>query len=105
MLGHFFHFIPHKGKGMLVLGLPLLVGVFLFLIFGATGLNDQYVLPASFLISAFFIWFFDGGPALLREGINNAQKSNHTLFWIEIKYWALVLGVSGCILLGGLLGK
>src|ERR1051326_1947919 len=100
MLGHF---IPSKGKGMLVLGLPLLAGFVLFLIFNALNLDDSYVLPIALLFSAFFIWFFDGGPALLKYGLSNSPKSNHTLFWIEIKYWALAIGLLGCVILGNLL--
>jgi hypothetical protein len=94
------HFIPRTGKGFLVLLVPLLAGVTLAIFFDAFNLNDVYILPASLFISSFFIWFFDDGPALLREGIHNVQKSKHTLFWIEIKYWALAMGLLGCILLG-----
>jgi hypothetical protein len=99
------HFIPHKGKGAFVIVIPLIIGIILFLIFDGLSWNDQYIAPLSFLLSAFIIWFYDGGPAVLREGINKAPKSKHTLFWIEIKYWAIVLGITGCILLGNLLEK
>ena len=96
------HFIPRKGKGGLVLALPLIIGIVVFLIFDALQLNDRYVLSISLLLSSFIIWFFDDGPALLREGINKDKKGKHTLFWIEIKYWARALGILGCILLGSL---
>jgi hypothetical protein len=99
------HFIPHKGKGALVVGLPLIIAIILFLICDALRLNEQYIGPVSFLISSFFIWFFDGGPTVLREGFNNYEKSRHTFFWIEIKYWALVLGIVGCIWLGSMLSN
>jgi hypothetical protein len=97
------HFIPHKGKGMLVPGLPLVTAVILFMIFDGFNLNDKYIAPLSFIISSFIIWFYDEGPALLREGIGNTAKSRHALFWIEIKYWAIVLGMIGCVLLGNAL--
>jgi len=96
----FVHFIPHKGRGALVLALPLVVGIVLFIIADAFHLSDRYIGPISLLSSSFIIWFYDGGPALLREGLHNVKKSKHTLFWIEIKYWALVMGIAGCIWLG-----
>src|SRR5258708_38896910 len=99
------HFIQHKGKGFLVIVLPLLIGFILFLIFDGLNWNDQYVFPISLLLSSFAIWFYDGGPALLREGIGKTPKSKHVLYWIEIKYWALVLGLIGCVLLGNLVKK
>lgn len=94
------HFIPHKGKGFLVLGLPLICGIILFVLFDAMSLNERYILPASLLISSVIIWFYDGGPDIIRYGFVYARKSNNTLCWIEIKYWAIVLGIAGCILLG-----
>jgi len=99
------HLIPSKGKGMLVLGLPLIIGVLLFIISDAIGLSDQYIFPISLLLSSVIIWIFDGGPALLREGTNANHKAKHTLFWIEIKYWAIVLGITGCVVLGNLWKK
>ncbi len=62
MLGHF---IPRKGKDVLVLIIPLITGFVLFLVFDALDINDRYVLPITLLLSAFFLWFFDGGPAVL----------------------------------------
>jgi hypothetical protein len=96
------HFIPHKGKGGLVIILPLFIGIILFLIFDGLGFNDKYILSISLLLSAFIIWFYDGGAALLREGFNNYVKSKNTLFWIEIKYWGILMGITGCVLLGSL---
>ncbi len=96
MLGHF---IPHKGKGAMVLALPLLIALILFTISDAIHLNEKYIGAISLLSSSLIIWFYDGGPELLREGPTRARKSAHTLFWIEIKYWALISGIIGCVLL------
>jgi len=102
MIGHLIRF---KGKGFLVIVLPLVFGIILFLIFDGLSWNDEYVFPASLLLSAFTIWFYDGGPAILREGFGKTPKSRHTFMWIEIKYWALVLGLAGCVLLGTVVKK
>ncbi|MBS1523981.1 MAG: hypothetical protein JST50_23465 [Bacteroidetes bacterium] len=91
------HLIPHKGKGGLVLALPLIVALMLFTIADVVHLNEQYIGAISLLSSAFIIWFYDGGPELLREGPKRAKKSKNTLFWIEIKYWALISGIIGCV--------
>ncbi len=98
----FAHFIPHKGKGSLVFVLPLLTGIILFLIFDGLNLNDKYILPVSLLLSAFIIWFYDGGPKVIRDGFSRYEKSKNTLFWIEIKYWSIVLGIIGCVVLANL---
>jgi len=97
------HFIPHKGKGLFVAVMPLICGIVLFILFDAINLNERYILPVSLLISSFIIWFYDGGPAVIRYGISKTPKSRNTLFWIEIKYWAIVLGLAGCVFLGKLL--
>jgi hypothetical protein len=97
------HFIPRKGKGFLVPALPLIVGIVLFILFDAFNLDERYILSISLLFSSIVIWFYDGGPAVVRDGIRQAAKSNNTLFWIEIKYWAIVMGITGCVLLGRLL--
>jgi hypothetical protein len=104
----FAHFIPRKGKGPIVIVLPLLIGIVIFIMADAFQVDQKYrdyIGPVSFLLSSFIIWFYDGGPAVLRDGISKSPKSRHTLFWIEIKYWALVLGIAGCVWLGTLLGK
>jgi hypothetical protein len=98
------HFIPRTGKGMIVLAIPLFTGIVLAILFDALNLNDLYILPVCLLLSSFIIWFYHGGPALLRDGFHNTPKSRHTLFWIEIKYWGLALGLLGCILLGSYWG-
>jgi len=102
MLGHL---LQVRGKGWLVLALPLIAGIVLFQTFDVLNWNEDYILSISFLFSAFFIWFYDKGPHVLTYGIKNSPKSKHTLRFIEIKYWALVLGIVGCILLGRLLSK
>lgn len=96
------HFIPHKGKGGFVILLPLLIGIILYFIFDGFNLDEKYILPLSLLLSAFIIWFIDGGTAVIREGFSNYTKSKNTLFWIEIKYWGIVLGMIGCVVLGNL---
>jgi len=104
----FAHFIPHKGKGAFVIALPLLIGIVLFILadsFQIKEENKAYIGPISFLLSSFIIWFYDGGPAVLRDGISKSPKSRHTLFWIEIKYWGLILGIAGCAWFGTLLSK
>ena len=98
------HLIPHKGKGAIVLALPLIIALILFTIADAVHLNEDYIGGISLLLSSFIIWFYDNGPELLREGLAKAQKNRHTLFWIEIKYWALISGVLGCIWLASLAG-
>jgi hypothetical protein len=102
MIGHFIRF---KGKGVLVILLPLIIGIILFLVFDGLNWNDRYVFPISLLSSSFIIWFYDSGPALLRDGFSNRIESKHTFCWIEIKYWAMVLGIAGCVTLGNLLKK
>ena len=99
MLGHL---IRYKGKGILVMALPLGIGIVLFILFDAFNCDERYILSISLLSSSFIIWFYDGGPALLREGFSNRIKSRHTLWWIEIKYWAIVLGIAGCVALANL---
>jgi len=101
----FAHFIPHKGKGAIVLALPLIIALVLFMIADAVHLNEDYIGAISLLSSSFIIWFYDGGPELLREGPAKAPKSKHTLFWIEIKYWALISGVIGCVWLASSIGR
>ena len=96
------HFIPHKGKGAIVLVLPLIIALILFTIADAVHLNERYIGAISLLTSSFIIWFYDGGPELLREGFSRTKKSKHTLFWIEIKYWALISGIMGCVWLATL---
>jgi hypothetical protein len=99
------HFIRITGKGYLVFLLPVIIAFIGFILFGQFNWNDQFVLPISLLLSSFIIWFYDGGVALLREGFGKVPKSRHTLFFIEIKYWALILGIIGCVVLGNLLHK
>ena len=96
------HLIPYKGKGAIVLALPLIIALILFSIADVVHLNDQYIGAVSLLSSSFIIWFYDSGPALLREGAGSVKKSKHTLFWIEIKYWALISGIVGCVWLASL---
>ncbi|HTK18332.1 MAG TPA: hypothetical protein VL442_02410 [Mucilaginibacter sp.] len=96
------HLIPHKGRGAIVLALPLIIALILFTIADAVHLNERYIGSISLLSSSFIIWFYDGGPQLLREGPARTKKSKHTLFWIEIKYWALISGITGCVWLAGL---
>ncbi|MCO5946635.1 hypothetical protein [Mucilaginibacter flavidus] len=96
------HFIPHNGKGLFVPAIPLICGCVLFILFDGLNWDDRFILPISLLLSSFIIWFYDGGPAVIREGIREAPKSKNTLFWIEIKYWAIVLGIAGCVFLGHL---
>lgn len=96
------HFIPRKGKGIMVILLPIVIGVILGIIFDAIKLKDQYILPAALILSAFIIWFYDDGPKIVRNGFKNYRTSNNTLFWIEIKYWAILLGIIGCVVLGSL---
>lgn len=99
MLGHL---IPRTGKGIFVLLIPLLTGFVLALIFDAKDLNDKYIMPIALMLSAAIIWFYDGGPKIVRDGFKNYERSNNTLFWIEIKYWAILMGIIGCIVLGSL---
>jgi len=87
------HLIPHKGKGLLIFLIPLITGFILALIFDVNTLNDKYILPIALTLSAVFIWFYDGGPKIVRDGFKNYQRGNNTLFWIEIKYWAILMGI------------
>ncbi|HEY9001020.1 MAG TPA: hypothetical protein VIM89_06695 [Mucilaginibacter sp.] len=96
------HFIPHKGRGAIVLALPLIIALILFTVADAVHLDERYIGGISLLSSSFIIWFYDGGPQLLREGRTRGKKSKHTLFWIEIKYWALITGIIGCVWLAGI---
>jgi len=96
------HLVRFKGKGFLVILLPVLIGVILFILFDAFNWDERYILTISLFSSSFIIWFYDGGPALLREGFSNRIKSRHTFWWIEIKYWAIVLGIAGCVALASL---
>ncbi len=94
------HFIPRTGKGGFVVVLPLITSIILFVLFDAIHLSDRYIAPLCFLLPSFIIWFFDGGPKALQNGFKgDTPKSRHTLFWIEIKYWAILLGIIGCVLL------
>lgn len=100
------HLIKYKGKGYLVLVLPLFTAFLLFLIFNGMALNDKYVGAISLLLSSFIIWFIDDGPEALRNGFKRQDTTGkNTFMWIEIKYWAIVLGIAGCISLGVIVGK
>ncbi|TWR28357.1 hypothetical protein FPZ42_03840 [Mucilaginibacter achroorhodeus] len=90
------HFIQHRGKGHLVLAAPLIVGVILFVFTDAIGHGEKYVRPATFFISAAFVWFYDKGPLLLQLG-RNVNRGQNTLMWIDMKFWAIPLAIAGAI--------
>ena len=96
------HLIHYEGKGGWVLGLPILIALIFFTVFNLLNLNELYVRSLTFLLSAFILWFVDGGPAMLRDWPNNtkSKKNKNRFMWIEMKYWALLMGVIGCVLLG-----
>ncbi|MGZ3756387.1 MAG: hypothetical protein ACXVAY_07840 [Mucilaginibacter sp.] len=98
------HSIYIKGKGYWVFLVPIATACVLFTVCSVTGLNDKYVRPVTLLISSFILWFMDGGPAALKDGIDiQHQKGKNSRLWLEVKYWALLRGIIGCVLLGILL--
>ena len=80
--------------------MPLLIAFILFLIFGELAWNEQYIGSISLLLSAIILWFVDNGPDLLTYSREIKRvKSKNALMWIEVKYWAIVLAIAGCIFL------
>jgi hypothetical protein len=97
MLGHFIHY---KGKGGLVLLFPLLIGVMLAMVFEAFKVADKYLLPLSLLLSSILLYLIDNKTVDSIGEINmKPVKADNSLMWIKMKYWAIILGIIGLVLL------
>ncbi|WP_311947625.1 hypothetical protein [Mucilaginibacter terrae] len=98
MLGHFIHF---KGKGALVIVLPMLIAFVLFIIFNALNINDNCVAGTTLITSAIILFYLD----YKRENVNTGliqltgkiQSGKNTVLWIDMRYWAVLMGVGGMI--------
>lgn len=98
------HFIQRKGKGGWVVVMPMLIAAILFIVFSVAEWNDRYVGAASITISAFILWFLDNGPSIIhREGNYKDKQGKNVFMWIDVKYWAIILGITGAAWLGCLL--
>ncbi|MFA6249259.1 MAG: hypothetical protein WC615_20120 [Mucilaginibacter sp.] len=95
------HLIYHKGKGRWVMAVPLICGIVLFSICDIAGVDTKFARPACFFLSAAIIWFVDAGHHLILYG-KNSNKGQNTLYWIDMKYWAILLALAGAISLAAI---
>jgi hypothetical protein len=95
------HLIYHKGKGLWVLAVPLVSGIVLFSICDIAGIDTRFARPFCFFLSAAIIWFVDAGHHLILYG-KNSNKGKNTLYWIDMKYWAILLALAGAFSLAAI---
>lgn len=93
-----------RGWGILVLVIPVAIWVIVpelvkpMLSAESYSANYQYISGLSIVLGAVALWFFGrwvnaGGRAMIDEetGERIVLKPNHSLFFINIEYWAIPL--------------
>jgi hypothetical protein len=97
------HLIQRKGRGGWVFIMPMLIAFILFVIFSVLEWDDKYIRDISLILSCFALLLLDTKPEIISEGViqktGNRPKGIHQFMWIEMRYWAIALGVLGFILL------
>jgi hypothetical protein len=83
------------------MAVPLICGIVLFSICDIAGVDTKFARPACFFLSAAIIWFVDAGHHLILYG-KNSNKGQNTLYWIDMKYWAILLALAGAISLAAI---
>ena len=97
------HIIRYKGRGAWVIGMPLLIGLLLFIFTSVLNVNDTYNRDISLLASCLLLLLIDNKPTVIDDGViqktGKRQTGIHTFMWIEMRYWAIFWGVLGVVLL------
>ena len=91
-----------SGLGFLVVLIPLVISIFTI---GYLG-NSNLVFYLGFVVSAVLIWMIgrkmNNKPG--REVVDKKTgeeiilKQNHSLFWIKMEYWGILIGILGIFL-------
>lgn len=82
----------------MILALPFMIAIVLFILVNDNTTFDRYIGAISIMLSSIICWFVDGGPSILKKGATiTFTKGKNTLMWIELKYWAIVSAVGGCV--------
>lgn len=97
--------IVWRGKGILTVLVFFLF--FIASIFILTSETSYYGFVASFYVSGLFSWFFgnkwnskmDSAFIDERTGQRLVVKNIHSLFWIPMQYWGIILPILGTIIL------
>ena len=97
-----------KGYGFLVLVIAVVIGAIVSLLFGKIGSTEDMGAASGAIISAGVIWFVGNklnDPTKDRTMIDKQTgqevvlKPNHSLFFIKMQYWAIIVGGIGIIML------
>ena len=98
------HFIQHKGKGIFVVLVPLLLGFAIAVVVDGFSLTDKYVGPITFFISGIILFLLDNKRQKITEGILIERtirlprvKRKNTFMWIEVRYWGILISLIGII--------
>jgi len=100
----FAHFVHYKGKGILVILLPMALAGILFSVGEAFSWNDKYIPGVAFLISGMILFYIGSwrkkvneGTLVIRTVKLPREKGKDTFMWIELKYWGILVGLIGVI--------
>lgn len=104
------HLIQHKGKGGLIVGMPLIVGFVLFVLTDGLSVNDKYNGAVTLLLSGILLFMLDNKRIKVKEGeivqrvitLPRVKRQN-TFMWIELRYLAVAMGLVGLVWLMNLL--
>jgi len=98
------HFIPRKGKGPWLIVMPLILIAILYIVADSISLDERYIVPIALLLSGFILFTLDNRRATTIEGdlVTRIvklprEKGKNTLIWIELRYWAILMGLTGFI--------
>jgi hypothetical protein len=98
-----------QGLGFLAAIIPVLIAVLFEMIFDGKfgkGYTDQHhwIWGVSMLISAAVLWFLgtklaDPGRQLIDPKTDQVVmlRKKHTLFWIPMQYFGIILGIAGIV--------
>jgi hypothetical protein len=96
-------FVVWEGLGCVVI--PIIIGgIALAAAIGEAQPNQKwpklFAVGITALLIAIMGFFFNRRQPVARDTFGNAvtDKQNHTLYWIPIEYWALIVAVVGTIL-------
>lgn len=96
-------FVVWEGLGCVVI--PIIIGgVALAAAIGEAQPNQKWPKLIAVAVTAGCIaivgFFFNHRQPVARDRFGNAitEKQNHTLYWIPIEYWAVIVAVVGTIL-------
>jgi len=104
------HLIQKKGKVPWVVVLPLLIAVILFMVADGFSWNDKYIGAITLISSGIILFMIDNkrdeiiqGDIVTRSIKLPRKKGINTLMWIDVQYWAILIGVIGVVWMANLL--